>query len=110
GRRADKYADRHILTMIQHNDYGLGKFHLVESSEQGMLAEVARAYAAARPIVFLAWDPHPMNMQFNLRYLSGGDATFGPNYGGATVLTLARTGYTKPCPNIGRLLQNLVFT
>ncbi len=110
GIEAGNDGNRHILTMIQHNDYGLGQFHLVESSEQGMLAEVARAYAARRPVVFLAWDPHPMNMQFDLRYLSGGDATFGPNFGGARVLTLARTGYVKQCPNVGRLLQNLVFT
>jgi glycine betaine/proline transport system substrate-binding protein len=110
GIEAGNDGNRHILTMIQHNDYGLGTFHLVESSEQGMLAEVARAYAARKPVVFLAWDPHPMNMQFDLRYLSGGDATFGPNYGGAKVLTLTRTGYVKQCPNVGRLLQNLVFT
>jgi choline ABC transporter permease protein len=51
-----------------------------------------------------------MNMQFDLRYLSGGDTTFGPNYGGATVLTLTRAGYTRQCPNVARLLQNLVFT
>ena len=24
-----------------------------------------------RPIVFLGWDPHPMNMRFDLRYLTG---------------------------------------
>ena len=110
GIEAGNDGNRHILTLIQHNDYGLGSFHLVESSEQGMLAEVARAYAARKPIVFLAWDPHPMNMQFDLRYLTGGDATFGPNYGGAKVLTVARTGYVQQCPNVGRLLQNLVFT
>ncbi len=110
GIEAGNDGNRHILTMIQHNDYGLGQFHLVESSEQGMLAEVARAFAARKPIVFLAWDPHPMNMQFDLRYLSGGDATFGPNFGGARVLTLVRRGYVQECPNVGRLLQNLVFT
>jgi glycine betaine/proline transport system substrate-binding protein len=110
GIEAGNDGNRHILTMIQHNDHGLGGFHIVESSEQGMLAEVARAYAARKPIVFLAWDPHPMNMQFDLRYLTGGDANFGPNYGGAKVLTVARTGYLKECPNVGRLLQNLVFT
>jgi glycine betaine/proline transport system substrate-binding protein len=110
GIEAGNDGNRHILTMIQHNDNGLGSFHLVESSEQGMLAEVARAYANRKPIVFLAWDPHPMNMQFDLRYLTGGDATFGPNYGGAKVLTVARTGYVQQCPNVGKLLQNLVFT
>jgi glycine betaine/proline transport system substrate-binding protein len=103
-------GNRHILTMIQRNEYGLGGFHLVESSEQGMLAEVARAYAARKPIVFLAWDPHPMNMQFNLRYLTGGDATFGPDFGGAHVYTVVRSGYLQQCPNVGRLLKNLSFT
>jgi glycine betaine/proline transport system substrate-binding protein len=110
GIEAGNDGNRHILTMIKQNDYGLGSFHLVESSEQGMLAQVARAYAAHKPVVFLAWDPHPMNMQFDLRYLSGGDATFGPNYGGAKVFTLARTGYVQQCPNVGKLLANLVFT
>ena len=110
GIEAGNDGNLHILNMIAHNDYGLGSFHLVESSEQGMLAEVARAVAARKPVVFLAWDPHPMNMQFDLRYLSGGDATFGPNYGGAKVLTVARAGYVGRCPNVGRLLKNLVFT
>ena len=96
--------------MIKHNDYGLGGFHLVESSEQGMLAEVARAVSARKPVVFLAWDPHPMNMQFDLHYLTGGDATFGPNFGGARVLTVTRAGYLQQCPNVAQLLRNLVFT
>jgi glycine betaine/proline transport system substrate-binding protein len=110
GIEAGSDANRHILTMIQRNDYGLGSFHLVDSSEQGMLAQVARAFAAGEPVVFLGWQPHPMNLQFNLRYLSGGDATFGPDYGGAVVLTLARGGYLRECPNVGKLLTNLEFT
>jgi glycine betaine/proline transport system substrate-binding protein len=103
-------GNRHILTMIQRNEHGLGAFTLIESSEQGMLAEVARAVARHAPIVFLAWDPHPMNMQFDLRYLTGGDDTFGPNYGGATVQTLVRAGYLHQCPNLAQLLRNLEFS
>ncbi len=110
GIEAGNDGNLHILNMIKHNDYGLGDFHLVESSEQGMLAEVARAVAARKPVVFLAWDPHPMNMQFDLHYLTGGDATFGPDFGGARVLTVTRTGYLQQCPNVARLLRNLVFT
>jgi glycine betaine/proline transport system substrate-binding protein len=110
GIEAGNDGNHHILTMIQNDDFGLGSFRLVESSEQGMLGEVARAYAAHAPIVFLAWDPHPMNMRFDLRYLSGGDSTFGPDYGGASVLTLARAGYLAQCPNVARLLRNLQFT
>ncbi|MGO9852992.1 MAG: choline ABC transporter permease subunit [Steroidobacteraceae bacterium] len=110
GIEAGNDGNHHILTMIQNNAFGLAGFRLVESSEQGMLGEVARVYAAHAPIVFLAWDPHPMNIQFNLRYLAGGDSAFGPNYGGASVLTLTRTGYLAQCPNVGRLLRNLQFT
>ena len=103
-------GNRLVLTMIKQNLFGLGDFKLVESSEQGMLAEVERAVRARAPIVFLAWDPHPMNMRFELRYLTGGDAVFGPNYGGAAVYTNVRAGYLTQCPNLGRLLTNLKFT
>ena len=51
-----------------------------------------------------------MNMRFELRYLTGGDATFGPNFGGAAVYTNTRAGYSAACPNIGRLLSQLHFT
>ena len=103
-------GNRLILSMLKQNLFGLGDFKLVESSEQGMLAEVERAGRTRAPIVFLAWDPHPMNMRFDLRYLSGGDAVFGPNFGGATVYTNTRAGYQNECPNVGRLLRNLKFT
>jgi choline ABC transporter permease protein len=51
-----------------------------------------------------------MNMRFNLRYLSGGDSVFGPNFGGAAVYTNTRAGYLAACPNLARLLKNLQFT
>jgi len=103
-------GNRLVLGMLRQNLFGLGTFKLIESSEQGMLAEVERAFRDRAPIVFLAWDPHPMNMRFDLRYLSGGDAVFGPNYGEARVYTNTRAGYSAQCPNIGRLLRNLSFT
>jgi glycine betaine/proline transport system substrate-binding protein len=103
-------GNRNLLEIIKQNMYGLGGFKLIESSEQGMLAEVERAVRDERPIVFLGWQPHPMNMRFRMRYLTGGDTTFGPNYGGAAVYTNTRAGYVRECPNLGRLLQNLKFT
>jgi glycine betaine/proline transport system substrate-binding protein len=103
-------GNRLVLTMLKQNLFGLGGFRLIESSEQGMLAEVERALAAHSPIVFLGWDPHPMNMRFDLRYLSGGDSVFGPNFGEAHVDTNTRAGYSQECANIGRLLRNLSFT
>ena len=103
-------GNRHVLDMLKKDEFGLGDFKLVESSEQGMLAQVERAFRDKKPVVFLAWEPHPMNMRFDLRYLTGGDDTFGPNFGGATIYTVTRKGYSAECPNIGRLLQNLKFS
>jgi len=103
-------GNRLILDMIKQNAFGLNGFKLRESSEQGMLAQVARDVRRKKDIVFLGWEPHPMNANFDMKYLSGGDDWFGPNFGGATVYTNIRAGYTTECPNVGKLLENLVFS
>ncbi|WP_148864256.1 choline ABC transporter substrate-binding protein [Marinobacter fonticola] len=103
-------ANNLIQKMIDADEFGLGDWRLVESSEQGMLSQVNRAARRDEFMVFLAWEPHPMNLQQDLAYLSGGDEYFGPNYGGATVYTLTRNGYTETCANVGELLNNLEFT
>ena len=103
-------GNRLIIDMIEGGPFGLDGFEIVESSEQGMLAEVARKTGAGEPIIFLGWEPHPMNANFAMTYLTGGDDYFGPNLGGAVVDTNTRAGYVAECPNTGKLLQNLVFS
>ena len=103
-------GNRLVLEAIESPAFGMDGFEIVESSEQGMLAEVASKTESGEPIVFLAWEPHPMNANFKLTYLTGGDDLFGPNFGGATIYTNTRAGYVAECPNTGKLLQNLVFT
>jgi len=110
GLEAGNDGNRQVLSLIAKNAKGLGSFSLVESSEQGMLAELERAVRDKKPIVFLGWEPHPMNTRFQMRYLTGGDDSFGPNFGGATIYTNTRAGYSAECPNVGRLLKNLSFT
>src|SRR5690606_37366218 len=83
-------GNRLILDMVSNDSFGLKDFDVVESSEQGMLAQVARSDKAGEPIVFLGWEPHPMNANFQLTYLSGGDEVFGPDFGGAEVYTNVR--------------------
>lgn len=103
-------GNRLILGMINDGKFGLTGFELVESSEQGMLAEVSRAVKDKKPIVFLGWEPHPMNARFEMDYLSGGDDIFGPNFGGATIYTNTRKNLTADCPNLGKFVRNLKFT
>ncbi|WP_371168567.1 choline ABC transporter substrate-binding protein [Aliiroseovarius sp. 2305UL8-7] len=103
-------GNRLIQSMIDGKSFGLEGFEVAESSEQGMLAQVARANKKGEPIVFLGWEPHPMNANFEMSYLTGGDDFFGPNLGGAVVDTNTRAGYVTECPNTGKLLQNLAFS
>ena len=105
-------GNRMIQTMIDKNAFGLkdAGFKVVESSEAGMLSQVDRAQRRGTDVVFLGWEPHPMNTRFKMKYLTGGDEFFGPNYGQATIYTNTRKGYTEACSNVGQLLKNLVFT
>ena len=98
-----------INKMIKENAYGIGQFKLVESNEAKMLASVERAGHLNQWIVFLGWEPHPMNTHYKMNYLAGGDDYFGPDFGGATVYTNVRKGYAQECGNVGKLLGNLEF-
>lgn len=100
-------ANQSIQAMIEADEFGLGDWELVESGEQAMLAQVTRNRTT--PTVFLAWAPHPMNEAIEITYLSGGDEQFGPDFGGATVHTLARSEWAETCPNAARLFSQLVF-
>ncbi len=103
-------GNRLILDMIEQDAFGLKGFKVVESSEAGMLSQVARSVRSKDWVVFLGWAPHPMNANIDMTYLEGGDDWFGPNYGGATVYTNVRAGYLEECPNVGQLLKNLEFS
>lgn len=103
-------GNRLIQDMIDQDAFGLKGFSVVESSEAGMLSQVKRKKRRDQWIVFLGWEPHPMNANFELMYLEGGDDFFGPNLGGATVHTNVRKGYVEECGNVGKLLKNLTFT
>ena len=103
-------GNRLVLEAIKDPAFKMDGFELVESSEAGMLAQVAKNTSAGKDIVFLGWAPHPMNANFKIQYLTGGDALFGPNFGGANVYTTVRQGYVAECPNVGKLISNLKFT
>jgi len=103
-------GNRLILDLIKKDADGLKDFQVVESSEQGMLSEVDRATKHKEDVVFLGWAPHPMNVNFKIQYLTGGDDSFGPNFGGADVYTNERAGWAEQCPNAAKLIKQLVFT
>lgn len=99
-----------IQKVIKSNQYNLNDFKLRESSEAAMISQVKRAIKMKKPIVFLAWEPHPMNKQLDLRYLAGGDDVFGPNYGNAKVFTVISGDFAKRCPVETGFLSQIHFT
>ncbi len=103
-------GNRLVTDMIKEDKFGLKGFEVVESSEQGMLAQVDRATRRHKAVVFLGWAPHPMNVKYPMEYLSGGDDVFGPNFGGAIVYTNVRAGWAEQCPNAAKLIANMKFT
>ena len=96
----------YLVSLTEANTHGLGEFEVKESSEQGMLSQVRRAVDRDEDIVFLGWAPHPMNVNFDLKYLTGGEEFFG---GEGVVNTLTRKGLVEECPNVGKLLTQLDF-
>jgi glycine betaine/proline transport system substrate-binding protein len=105
----DAGSNQPMVDAVADPSLGLGGWEVVESSEVGMLTEVERAVRKNEFVAFLGWAPHPMNTLFDIKYLTGGDKQFGPDFGAATVSTQVRKGYVAECPNVGRLLQNLAF-
>lgn len=100
-------GNAYLIEQTEKEGTGLTGFEVVESSEQGMLAQVARAYKKKEDVVFLGWAPHPMNANFELSYLPGGEAFFG---GVGVVKTLARKGYAAECPNTGKLFTQISYS
>lgn len=103
-------SNSYLLSMVADGRHGLAGWDVVESSEQGMLAQVDHAVEKKDWIVFLGWEPHPMNSHLDMTYLSGGDDVFGPNFGADIVRTVARLKFENDCPNAAKLLANIKFT
>ncbi|MGR3660800.1 MAG: choline ABC transporter substrate-binding protein [Paracoccaceae bacterium] len=107
GIEAGNDGNRIVMDLIDADTFGMSALKMVESSEQGMLAQVDRASRKDKPIVFLGWAPHPMNSNFKVTYLTGGEEWFGAE---GDVYTNTRAGYVDECPNVGAFLNNLEFT
>jgi glycine betaine/proline transport system substrate-binding protein len=95
-----------LQEIIKKNDFDLGQWKLVESSEQAMLAEVSRAVKKqVRHLPRL--DPAPDERAVENALPQGRRKYFGDT---GSVYTLTRKGYAQACPNVGKLLTNLSFT
>ncbi|MFC7328906.1 ABC transporter substrate-binding protein [Marinactinospora rubrisoli] len=104
GIEAGTPGNQSIQNAIDGDAYGLGDWNLVESSTPAMLAEVEQRVAAEQPVVFLAWEPHWMNVEWDLVYLDDPEEAW-PGAGEIRVAT--RENFEADNPNVARLLSQM---
>ncbi|WP_158562738.1 ABC transporter substrate-binding protein [Marinitenerispora sediminis] len=104
GIEAGAPGNQSIQDAIDADAYGLGDWDLVESSTPAMLAEVEQRVADERPVVFLAWEPHWMNVEWDLVYLDDPEEAW-PGAGEIRVAT--REDFGTDNPNVARLLSQM---
>ncbi|MFC3999318.1 ABC transporter substrate-binding protein [Nocardiopsis sediminis] len=97
-------GNRSIQDAIDDDAYGLGDWNLLESSTPAMLAEVQQRVDNEEPVVFLAWEPHWMNVEWDLVYLDDPEDAW-PGAGEIRVAT--REGFETDNPNVARLLSQM---
>ncbi|MPY79837.1 MAG: ABC transporter substrate-binding protein [Actinophytocola sp.] len=93
-----------IKNAINKDAYGLGDWKLVESSTPGMLSEVERRAKQQEPVAFLAWDPHWMNVTWDLVYLEDPENVW-PGAGEIRVATSA--GFADEHPDAAQFLSQM---
>lgn len=100
-----------VRYMIKNNLFSLKDWKLVTSSEPAMLSQVKYMISQKKWVTFLGWQPHHMNIMFDMAYLDGSsEETFGPNNGESVVNTIVRKGFTDDFPNVTVFLKNLKFS
>lgn len=96
-----------IQKAIDADAYGLGDWELVASGTPAMLAQVEKSEKAGQAIVFLAWSPHWMTVQFHTVFLKDPQHVWG---GAGEIRTLTRSGFADDNPDIATFIKNLRFT
>ena len=104
GNRLDPGHDRE--ERVRPEGYGTGRILRTGHARRRSPAPTR----TGKPIVFLGWEPHPMNTNFKLTYLTGGDDVFGPNFGGAKVYHQRAGRLSRRMPECRHDLKNLKFS
>jgi glycine betaine/proline transport system substrate-binding protein len=107
GIEAGSPGNETIQAAIDADAYGLGDWELVASGTPAMLAQVEKSHNAGEPIVFLAWSPHWMTVEFDTVFLEDPEGVWG---GAGEIRTVTRAGFADDNPEIAEFLGNLRFT
>ncbi len=97
-------GNQYILDAIRDDSYGLGGWRLVQSSTAAMLSEVERRTSERKPVVFLGWSPHWMNVEWNLHYL---DDPQGIWPGSGEIRVVFDENFAEKNPDIAKFLSQI---
>ncbi len=86
-----------VLDMIENDTYGLGGWKLVESSTNGMLAEVDRRTGNGEWVAWTGWRPHWMNNRYDMCLLEDPELAWG---GPSHVETLVNQDFPERFPEL----------
>jgi glycine betaine/proline transport system substrate-binding protein len=95
-------ANEIMKDAIKNNTYGLKDWKVVASSTGGMLSSVERATKTDGWIVFPGWQPHWMNVKYDIKYLNDPKNIWGDS---STVYTAARPELKEEAPNFQKFLE-----
>ncbi|MGO2240461.1 MAG: ABC transporter substrate-binding protein [Halomonas sp.] len=97
-----------ILNAIDNDIAGLGDWQLSESSTSAMLAQAGQKIADEEWVTFVGWEPHWMNVSFDLAYLADSDDA-GVASIESTVWTVTPASLAEEAPEVHRFLSQYVI-
>lgn len=96
-----------VLKVIDEDRFGLGDWHLQESSASAMLAQVGQKIDAGEWAAFIGWQPHWMNVAYDMHYLEDADDSGAAQLEGH-VATVVRSDLAEQDPNLARFFEQFV--
>ncbi len=93
-----------IQNAIEDSTYNLEDWELVASSTAGMLSEVEGRTSRGEWVAFNGWEPHWMNVAYDVVPLEDPENIWGE---ADRVLTAQRTGFDEEFPNVYQLMSQI---
>ncbi|SFT85077.1 ABC transporter substrate-binding protein [Halomonas saccharevitans] len=90
---------------IDDDAYGLSDWRVVASSVTGMLSQLEANMDGERWTAFLGWEPHWMNVVYDVHYLEDPEGLWGD---ASSVSTVASAAFVERAPNVAAFLEQMV--
>jgi glycine betaine/proline transport system substrate-binding protein len=107
GIEAGNVGNKITTQAIEDDTYGLGDWEFVPSSTSGMLSQVKKATRNNEWIVFQAWEPHWMVIEWDLKFLEDPEEIWPGKGRNTDVWTVIHTGFEEQNPNVVKFLEQM---